>query len=121
MVCTRDRFGVFLRSRAALLPTRQACRIVVQWSLPPAYRDPVHDWHKFESKEREQCTREIYEVAAAVEQNLKSQVLASIYAKPTEAVRAAEAIYEKSEFKQASITKLHSLEITGPNTARKPI
>lgn len=69
--------------------------------------------------EKEVTIREVTQMASDLEKNFQDKISAAIYSKPTQEVIAAHELYKRSDFRQATITRIHSIEITGPTSARK--
>ncbi len=73
--------------------------------------------------EQESLRTMLYQTANDLQNNRKSDVLNAIYSNPTEQVIAAKKYVDEGTytFDAASIKKIHSIEVSGPKSARRAI
>jgi hypothetical protein len=73
--------------------------------------------------EQESLRTMLYQTADDLKNNRKSEVTTAIYTNPTEQVVAAKRYIEEGTytFEAASIKKIHSIEFSGPKSARRAI
>jgi len=73
--------------------------------------------------EQEALRSMVYQTANDLQNNRKTEILAAIYESPSDAVTEAKALLNERvySFEVASIKKIHSIEFSGPASARRAI